>query len=270
MLKFRVLLILAGLLLSSGAEAKHFIHIQPGTSVDQKTAVLILNGFGGTRKGCQAQMAFWANRGMDVFIPDVLLRSSLKESSDALEAFVEVQRLKDYQEVKAICYIAGAYLLHTQLEAHPMDNLTRIVYDRSPTQERAPQTAMERIPKLGTLKLGKVLRDLSVATWPEVPEVPESDRLKKGLAIENRATPLMRFLQNEAKAMGPLVYDWHAIDSTAHDAFHVALDHDMMYVRWDVLGGPFMHFFQHGVFPPDLPRDRIHDRPFDPTYPLPE
>ena len=249
------------------AEAKHFIHIQEDASADQKTAVLILNGFGGTRKGCQAQMAFWADRGMDVFIPDVLLRSSLTESSDALEAFVEAQHLEDYREIKAICYIAGAYLLHTQLEAHPMTNLTRIVYDRSPTQERAPQTAMARIPKLGMLKLGKVLRDLSVATWPDV---PESDGLKKGLAIENRATPLMRFLQEEAEAMGPLVYDWQAIDPTAHDAFHVALDHDMMYVRWDVLGEPFLHFFEHGVFPADLPRDRIHDRPFDPTYPLPE
>ena len=85
------------------AEAKHFIHIQEDASADQKTAVLILNGFGGTRKGCQTQMAFWADRGMDVFIPDVLLRSSLKESSDALEAFVDAQHLEDYREVKAIC-----------------------------------------------------------------------------------------------------------------------------------------------------------------------
>ena len=45
------------------------------------------------------------------------------------------------------------------------------------------------------------------------------------------------------------MYDWQAIDPTAHDAFHVALDHDMMYVRWDVLGEPFLHFFEHGVFP---------------------
>ncbi|MGB1055575.1 MAG: hypothetical protein ACPGYM_01485 [Flavobacteriales bacterium] len=261
--------IVFGVLLSFAlqAEAKHFIHIQEDVPADQKTALLILNGFGGTRKGCKAQMAFWANCGMDVFIPDVLLRSSLTESSEALEAFVEARHLEAYREVKAICYIAGAYLLHTQLEAHPMANLTRIVYDRSPTQERAPQTAMERIPKLGMLKLGKVLRDLSVATWPEV---PESDRLKKGLAIENRATPLMRFLQDEAKAMGPLVYDWQTIDPTAHDAFHVALDHDMMYVRWDVLGEPFLHFFEHGVFPAELPRNRIHNRPFDPKYPLPE
>ena len=84
------------------AEAKHFIHIQEEASADQKTAVLILNGFGGTRKGCQAQMAFWADRGMDVFIPDVLLRSSLKESSDALEAFVEAQNLEDYRELSLI------------------------------------------------------------------------------------------------------------------------------------------------------------------------
>ena len=48
-----------------------------------------------------------------------------------------------------ICYIAGAYLLHTQVLATPMPNLTAIVYDRSPTQERTG-CAMERIPKLGS------------------------------------------------------------------------------------------------------------------------
>lgn len=247
--------------------AKHWIHVDLDAPKSEKTALLIMNGFGGSRSGCKAQMAFWQDAGMDVYIPDVLLRESLAASSEALAAFVEEQSLAEYGEVKAICYIAGAYLLHTQLEASPMPNLTAIIYDRSPTQERAPTAAIARIPVLSTLMLGGVLRELSEVEWPPI---PAAGTVQKGLAIENRATPLMRFLRAEAEAMGPLVYDWRAIDPTAQDAFHVALDHDMMYVRWDVLGEPYRYFFEYGQFPEGLPRERIHNRPFDARYPLPE
>ena len=91
-----------------------------------------------------------------------------------------------------------------------------------------------------------------------------------GLIIENRATALMRLLQSEAMDMGPLVYDWRTIDPSAKDAFHVALDHNMMYERWDLLGQPVLYFIEHGRFPADLPRERIHQRPFDASIPLPE
>ena len=248
-------------------EAKHWIHLDSDAPKSEKTALLVMNGFGGSRSGCKAQMEFWQDAGMDIYIPDVLLRKSLAASSEAMADFVEEHSLAEYAEIKAICYIAGAYLLHTQLEATPMPNLTAIVYDRSPTQERAPKAAIERIPVLSTLMLGGVLRELSEVEWPPV---PAAGSVQKGLAIENRATGLMRFLQAEAEAMGPLVYDWRAIDPTAQDAFHVALDHNMMYVRWDVLGEPYRYFFEHGRFPEGLPRERIHNRPFDARYPLPE
>ena len=267
MLRLSTLLLFVVVAFPQEGEAKHWIHVDSDAPKSEKTALLILNGFGGTRGGCKAQMAYWEDSGMDVYIADVLLRKSLAASTEALADFVEEYDLAEYGEIKAICYIAGAYLLHTQVLATPMPNLTAIVYDRSPTQERAPAAAMERIPKLGMLKLGRILRDLSEVVWPPV---PTGEHLHKGLIIENRATPLMRFLQAEAKAMGPLVYDWRAIDPTAHDAFHVALDHDMMYVRWDVLGEPMRYFFEHGQFPEGLPRKRIHYRPFDARYPVPE
>ena len=145
-------------------------------------------------------MEFWQDADMDVYIPDVLLRKSLAASSEALADFVEAHSFAEYAEVRAICYIAGAYLLHTQVLATPMPNLMAIVYDRSPTQERAPAAAMERIPKLGMLKLGRVLRDLSEVDWPPV---PTGEHLHKGLIIENRATPLMRFCRQRPKSWGP-------------------------------------------------------------------
>ena len=135
-----LLVVLVAFPLEGGA--KHWIHVDSNAPKSEKTALLIMNGFGGSRSGCKAQMAFWQDAGMDVYIPDVLLRESLEASSEALADFVEEYDLAEYGEVRAICYIAGAYLLHTQLEATPMPNLTAIIYDRSPTQERAPKSQL--------------------------------------------------------------------------------------------------------------------------------
>tara|TARA_B100000767_G_scaffold250155_1_gene252219 strand:+ start:3408 stop:4217 length:810 start_codon:yes stop_codon:yes gene_type:complete len=268
MYRFKWLFICSFGLLFFHAEAlaKHLIHVDESRSIDQKTALLIMNGFGGSKAACKAQMAFWERQNMDVFIPDVLLRPSLEVSSKAVDTFMASFELADYKEVKVICYIAGAFLLHTHLLDHDIPNITSIVYDRSPTQERAPQTVIERFPLLGKLSKGRVLEDLSHAVWPNPPNGPILD---KGLIIENRATSLMRLLQNECLAMGPLTFDWRQIDSDAVDAFHIALDHDMMYRRWDLLGEAVLQFFENGTFPEALPRSRVAINPFDKNMIIP-
>ena len=115
---------------------------------------------------------------MDVFIPDVLKRKSLAASSDAMREFMVEYAISEYREVKAICFIAGAFLLHTELAAHPLPNLTAVIYDRSPTQERAPQAVANEMPVAGWLAMGPVLKDLAEATWPAPPNAPG---LLKGL-----------------------------------------------------------------------------------------
>ena len=247
--------------------ADHWVYQDTDRALSEKTALIIMNGFGGNKSACKAQLAFWKEQGMDVFIPEVLLRPSLASSSVAMEEFVEEYRIAEYAEVRSICYIAGAFLLHAYLESHALPNLKSVIYDRSPIQERAPQAVIEAIPVLGTWLKGNVLRDLSEAVWP--PPL-DSATIVKGLSIENRATGLMRWLQDEAEALGPFEFDWKAIDGQASDAFHVALDHNMMYTRWDILGGPFLHFFAHGVFPEGLSRLPLTAHPFDKNQPVPE
>ncbi len=248
------------------ASAKDWVNINAEKPISEKTALVIFNGFGGSKSGCKAQMAFWEDRGMDVLIPDVLLRKSLDDSSAALREFAQEYHLEDYAEVKAICYIAGAYLMHTYVAEWGLPNLSQVIYDRSPTQERAPRAVMDRFPMVGVLALGPVLRDLSNVDWPE----PPAAHVLRGLMVENRATSIMRILESEARAMGPLEYNWQKIDPLAADAFHLPLDHDMMYIRWDILGEPCLHFFEHGAFPADLPRERLNDNPFDKSLPIPE
>jgi hypothetical protein len=261
-----LLIAFATLFLHAQVHAKHLVHVDATSAKAQKTALLIMNGFGGSKAACKAQLGFWRDQGMDVFIPEVLLRPSLETSSEAMDAFMATHHLEDYKEVKVICYIAGAYLLHTFLVEHELPNLTSIVYDRSPTQERAPRAVIQKAPLLGKLSKGRVLEDLSTAEWPEPPAAPS---LSKGLMIENRATSLMRFLEDECMAMGPLNFDWRSIDSDADDAFHIALDHDMMYLRWDLLGAAVLHFFETGNFPSELSRERLAEDPFDKNMVIP-
>ena len=265
-IKCFLLIAVATLLLPISLPAKHLMHVDADRPADEKTALLIMNGFGGSKRACKEQLAFWKEQGMDVFIPEVLLRSSLAASSEAMDLFMSTYHLEAYSEVKVICYIAGAFLLHTHLETNDLPNMTSIVYDRSPMQERAPQAVIERIPILGMLSKGRVLEDLSQVEWP----MPPIDvTIRKGLMIENRATALMRFLEAECRAMGPLNFDWKSMDPDADDAFHVALDHDMMYRRWDLLGEAVIQFFETGNFPKGLPRSRIVVDPFDKTMPIP-
>ncbi|GEM_PF-344885 len=263
---FQFTILLLVLYCTGPAGAKEWVSIDADKPRTEKTALVIFNGFGGTKSGMKAQMAFWENKGMDVFIPQPLVRTSLDESVIAVGEFAQEYHLAEYAEVKAICYIAGAYLMHRHLEKGGLPNLSMVIYDRSPTQERAPKAVIDRFPLLGKMAMGDVLKDLSEAEWP----APPPAHVERGLIIENRATSLMRILEAEARSMGPLVYDWRAIDSAALDAFHVALDHDMMYTRWDIIGEPSVYFFENGVFPADLPRERLNANPFDKSLPIPE
>ena len=67
MLRLSTLLLFAVAFPEEGG-AKHWIHVDSDAPKSEKTALLILNGFGGTRGGCKAQMAYWEDSGMDVYI----------------------------------------------------------------------------------------------------------------------------------------------------------------------------------------------------------
>ena len=75
MLRLSTLLLLVAVAFPEEGEAKHWIHVDSDAPKSEKTALLILNGFGGTRGGCKAQMAYWEDSGMDVYIAYVLRES---------------------------------------------------------------------------------------------------------------------------------------------------------------------------------------------------
>ena len=60
--------------------ASDVVFIEKNKEKSKKIALVILNGIGDSKKNRKAQMNFFNNKGMDVFIPDYKQRSSLDES----------------------------------------------------------------------------------------------------------------------------------------------------------------------------------------------
>ncbi len=51
--------------------------------------------------------------------------------------------LPQYKKLHVFSYIAGTWVLNIWLQQHPQNNITSIVYDRSPMQERVPFALVE-------------------------------------------------------------------------------------------------------------------------------
>ena len=103
----------------------------------EKIALVILNGFGDSKKNRKKQKNSFENKGYDLFIPEYIERESINKSIKTFSIFYENQQLNNYKEVKFLCYIIGGYVLNKYIEENGKGNISTIIYDRSPTQERA-------------------------------------------------------------------------------------------------------------------------------------
>ncbi|MAO71932.1 MAG: hypothetical protein CMD02_05430 [Flavobacteriales bacterium] len=211
----------------------------------EKLALVILNGFGDSKKNRKKQKEFFENKGYDLFIPEYIERKSINKSIETFSLFYENQELYNYKEVKFLCYIIGGYVLNQYIEKNGKGNISTIIYDRSPTQERAPQTAVKKLPFISKLIYGKVLKDFSLK---EKGGLSEDRGLSIGVIIENKATKLMRYYKKTADSYGEYNYNAQSIEPNLDDWFHTFLDHDQMYVRFDIIGEEILYFLNNGVF----------------------
>ena len=83
---------------------------------------------------------------------------------------MEAHSFAEYAEVK-LSVTSPVLLLHTQVLATPMPNL---MASSRRTRHKARTGGDGAIPKLGMLKLGRVLRDLGEVDWPPFPPVSTS------------------------------------------------------------------------------------------------
>lgn len=206
--------------------------------VTASSALLILPGLGDSARGRRAMRRWGAEQGFDVHIPRYRRRGGMGATLDAFAEYVDAHGLAERQLV-AFCYVVGGWTLNAYLKTNPLPNLTHIVYDRSPYQERVARAVVDRVPLLGWLRYGTLLREFAATPYPPIAH----DR-KIGLLIERGVTRLARWFVTEPD----LSMEPDTFGQPHDDATHVDLDHDAMYTRYDVIGLKLAHFFEHGRF----------------------
>lgn len=224
----------------------------------EKEALLIMSGFGDSKKGRKNQKAYFDTTGYDLYIPDFLSKKSFEQSYQNFKQFYSYQKMGEYKKVHVLAYILGAWILNSFINEDGKQNISTIVYDRSPLQERAPKVVNEKIPLLGRMVAGQVLEDLTKIDYPTI----DTTGLKIGVIIESKASPLIRKFKKKTMSYGPIDWSNPKLNQNYHDKMYTRLHHDEMYITFDEIGAEIMSFIRTGKFPVNARRDAFDWDPF--------
>lgn len=226
-------------------QSKDIAIIDRTKPVGEKQAILILPGFGSISHGVKNIRDYYIDRGYDLFIPDFISRKSLEECTRNIDEFINKYALEEYKNIHVFCYIVGGWSFNLWLKDHELPNLTHIVYDRSPIQERAPYVLVEDLPFFSCLIAGKVLKEFS-----ETPYILNNKTAQKkiGIIIEKVPTKLMLKYKETAKKLGPINWKLDGLMQRNNDYCYIELNHDDLYEEFDEAGEQVLYFFKHGSF----------------------
>lgn len=216
-------------------------------------ALLVLPGFGYGRGGEETLRALapsMAADGIDLYVPAYIARSGLEASRARLQQFVRAHGLHRYERVHVFAFIAGAWTFNPMIEADMLPNLTTVVYDRSPYQERAPVIARERLPFPAWLKYGPVVFDLATTSYAPL-DVP---RVRVGLLVETIPTSFIQRFAATARRQGPYQFECDSFRQRFDDCAFVAMNHDEIYERFDEVWPDVRAFIRTGRFTPSANR----------------
>jgi hypothetical protein len=194
-------------------------------------ALLVLTGFGYGRAGRKALRALApsiAGSGLDLYLPPYVTRSGLLTSRAKLDRFIREQRLDRYERLHVFAFIAGAWTLNPLVDRVGLPNLTTVVYDRSPFQERAPKVAADTLPVPAWILYGSTLFDVAKMPYPPL----EAAHVDVGLIVETAPTSFIRRFKKAARAYGPFQFGSDAFNQRHRDRAYVPLNHDEMYARF--------------------------------------
>jgi hypothetical protein len=218
--------------------------VSPGPRAD---ALLVLPGFGygpAGEKALRTLALSLAAEGIDLFVPKYIDRGGLSDSRDNLERFIREHRLYRYARLHVFAFIAGAWAFNPIAETRRLPNLTTVVYDRSPYQERAPRIADETLHFLTWLRYGSPVFDLARTPYPPM-SVPG---VKVALMIETRPTSFIRKREARARAYGPLHFECDALAQRHDDCLYLDMNHDELYVRFAEVWPDLLSFIRTGRF----------------------
>ena len=246
-------------LLFNNIYAQEVIIIDTSEDISEKKALVILNGFGDSKNNRKIQQKFFENKGYDLFIPEYVKKKSIALTMSTFSSFYDKNNLDQYKELKFLCYIIGGYILNQHIKNNGKGKITSIIYDRSPTQERAPKVATKKLPIISRILYGKVLADFSEIN---INSLSNKDSLIIGVIIENKATRLMRVFKRASNSYGAYNYNAMEIERNLDDFMHTYLDHDLMYRCFDIIGHEIMSFFEKGSFSENAKREKYNWDPF--------
>jgi hypothetical protein len=215
-----------------------------GPAAPATDALLVLPGFGygGTGEDTFRMLAgAVAADGIDFYLPVYISRSGLGDSREQLRRFIRDNRLDRYARVHVLAFLAGGWTLNPMVEAGALPNLSTIVYDRSPYQERAPRIASSKLRFLSWVRYGPVLFDVARTPYPTVP----LSGVRVGLMVETAPTPFVQRFAKSASAYGPYQFECDAFGQRFDDCFYVAMNHDEIYARFAEVW-PEVRSFIHG------------------------
>lgn len=210
-------------------------------------ALLILPGFGYGRDAGKVFTAISRAAGadgIDVYVAPFVTRAGLDDSRAHLEQFVRDERLDRYEHLHVFAFIAGAWTLNPMLDRGELPNLTTIVYDRSPYQERAPRVAATKLPKRAWLRYGKTIFDVARTPYPAIP----AQQLAVGLLVESVPTPFIVSHAKEAASYGPLSFACDSLGQRHDDCAYLPMHHTDMYARFADVWPDVHAFIRTGRF----------------------
>jgi hypothetical protein len=210
-------------------------------------ALLVLPGFGYGRAGERAFRSLApsiAAEGMDLYLPAFVSRAGLEESREQLQRFIRDNRLDRYERVHVFAFIAGGWTFNPLVEAGALPNLSTIVYDRSPYQERAPAIAWEKLRFLTWLKYGSVVFDVARTAYAPV----TAPGVRVGLVVETMPTPFIRRFATSAARLGPYQFECDAFRQRHDDCSYFAMNHNELYARFAEVWPEVRSFIRTGRF----------------------
>jgi hypothetical protein len=210
-------------------------------------ALIVLPGFGYGRAGERSlgSLAPTINRdGIDLYVADYLTRGGLASSRSKLERFIHDNRLDRYRRVHVFAFIAGAWTVNPLIAEGKLPNLGRVIYDRSPFQERAPAIAVEQLRLLAWLRYGSTIFELSRTSYAPL-AAPGVD---VALVVESVPTTFIKRHATAARALGAFAFDCAAFNQSYRDCGYIELSHDELYTRFAELWPDLLSFIRTGRF----------------------
>ncbi len=246
----RIALFFTALLFAIGQSHERF-YSTSDKPVSQKSLILILPGLGSSPHKVNRLAGTFRSDSSDVLCADIIDRNSMEKSSQRLTELISDYTIDHYKSVSVYGFILGGAVFSFTMNRNLLPNLTAVVYDRSPYQERAPRIAVEKYPRLLRLVIGPVLEEFAEMGYVSL----ACDSIPVGFLIETKMTSFVKRNRVRAQAIGPFDFDPQHWNHPVSDFLYLPLDHTDMYRQSPVYRDEMVRFFTSHSFSDTAHRD---------------